>query len=546
MAFDLSRKLHIPLMQNHATYRIVKNTVTQNHSTSRLLSGTISIKYDTCVKPTNVVVYQPTKITVPSGGRLASFSIEIRESSICDSVTLGIVNSPLIPRDTVRGNLLDYDYDMIVQSTSHQGILSTIQTIGDWKKVTGTVLRYPDFDGSGKPKKSKGLSPKIYSSYSGYTLHISAGVVGSIDSNKNNPTTKASYHIDYLAECMGFSSCEKYFDDFTPLNGCANETSTYISLVSNFFSWTKGIPWRQINIFARDNVLYAVQRGHEPNTVDITNMRHTRPTVLREIVMLYKSRITLNDAKAYVNVNLEQTGEDTKSDNNGNVLSYNTGSAGHKLGYDNAGRPIYHKTDNPDGSTDEISYSYSGDAYTTSVYERHVHTPKGGGKPQITETWHTNIGNGHEITDGSDDGKNVSGSALTTNRTNEFSKNHGATYTATASIADMAYTYTIDDTYGNSLTWTTGDEGGATNPFPIVGGGDDYFEEVKSYNGKKIQETLTLDIVSPVRNGKPDYTHIIDYRDAILLDGNKYYLVSNSVNFTTKEFNQSLKIIRWV
>ena len=77
----------------------------------------------------------------------------------------------------------------------------------------------------------------------------------------------------------------KYFDDFTPSNGCANESASYISLISNFFSWTKDIPWHEINVFGRGNTLYAVQRGHEPNTVDITTMRHTVPTVLRGFLL---------------------------------------------------------------------------------------------------------------------------------------------------------------------------------------------------------------------------------------------------------------------
>jgi hypothetical protein len=459
------------------------------------------------------------------------------------------VNSTLNPLNSVKGKLLDYDYDMLVQSTQQQGILSTVQTMLDWKKVTGTVLRYPDFDGSGKAKSSSTTqSPRVNYDHVGGELIIWATGAGSIDSSKKKPTTKASYHLDYLAQAMGYSSCVKYFDDFTPSNGCANESASYISLISNFFSWTKDIPWHEINVFGRGDIMYAVQRGHEPNTVDITSMRHTMPTVLREAVMIYKAKISTDSdgAKVNLDVSKEDGGNGRKYEYDNYIKSYDTGKSSHNVGYDKAGRPISHKIKNADGSTETIEYEYSGDSYVDRVHEIHTRTDKNG-KSEVTEVWHTNVGSGHEITDGSDTDGNISGSALTTNRTSAFSAaGAGDKLIFSASVDNnSSATYIADDTYGNHMKWTTSDDGSDSDPFPIVGGGYDYFDEIKAYNGNKIQETLTLDIMSPVRNGVPDYKHIIDYRDAIMLDGNKYYLVSNSVNFTTKEFKQSLKIIRW-
>ena len=543
--FDLSRKLSELVVQHHSTEREVYFNLVQHHSTWRSVNGTVSIRFDTCVKSNNVFNYTGSVLQNPGSMRLASFAIEIAESSVSDKITLGIVNSTLNPLNSVKGKLLDYDYDMLVQSTQQQGILSTVQTMLDWKKVTGTVLRYPDFDGSGKAKSSStNQSPRVDFDYIGGELRIWATIAGSIDSSKKKPTTKASYHLDYLAKAMGYSSCEKYFDDFTPSNGCANESASYISLISNFFSWTKDIPWHEINVFGRGNTLYAVQRGHEPNTVDITTMRHTVPTVLREAVMIYKAKIKVDvdGAKVNLDVSKEEGISANKYDNYRN--SYNTGNSSHSVGYDKAGRPISHTIKNADGSTETIEYEYSGDSYVDRVHEIHTRTDKNG-KAEVTEIWHTSIGSGREITDGSGSDGSISGSALTTNRTSDFSST-GDKLIVTASMdGNRSATYIADDTYGNYMKWTTSDDGSDSDPFPIVGGGYDYFDEIKAYNGNKIQETLTLDIVSPVRNGVPDYKHIIDYRDAIMLDGKKYYLVSNSVNFTTVEFKQSLKIIRW-
>ena len=541
--YDLSRNLCKLVVQSHSTEREVYFNLVQNHSTWRSVNGTVSIRFDTCVNSNNVFNYTGSVLQNPGSMRLASFAIEIAESSVSDKITLGIVNSTLNPLNSVKGKLLDYDYDMLVQSTQQQGILSTVQTMLDWKKVTGMVLRYPDFDGSGKAKSSSpNQSPRVDFDYIGGELRIWATSAGSIDSSKKKPTTKASYHLDYLAKAMGYSSCEKYFDDFTPSNGCANESASYISLISNFFSWTKDIPWHEINVFGRGNTLYAVQRGHEPNTVDITTMRHTVPTVLREAVMIYKAKIKVDDdgAKVNLDVSKEEGISANKYDNYRN--SYHTGNSSHSVGYDKVGRPISHIIKNADGSTETIEYEYSGDSYVDSVHEIHTRTDKNG-KTEVTEVWHTSIGSGREITDGSGSDGSISGSALTTNRTSDFSST-GDKLIVTASM-DGNRTYIADDTYGNYMKWTTSDDGSDSDPFPIVGGGYDYFDEIKAYNGNKVQEIRTLDIMSPVRNGTPDYKHIIDYRDAIMLDGKKYYLVSNSVNFTTVEFKQSLKIIRW-
>jgi hypothetical protein len=543
--FDLSRKLSELVVQHHSTDREVYFNLVQNHSTWRSVNGTVSIRFDTCVKSNQVFSYTGNRLFTPGGMRLASFSIEINESSVSDKITLGIANNILQPLSSVKGKLLDYDYDMLVQSTQQQGILTTVQTMLDWKKVTGTVLRYPDFDGSGKAKSSStNQSPRVDFDYIGGELRIWATIAGSIDSSKKKPTTKASCHLDYIAKAMGYSSCEKYFDDFTPSNGCANESASYISLISNFFSWTKDIPWHEINVFGRGNTLYAVQRGHEPNTVDITTMRHTVPTVLREAVMIYKAKIKVDGdgAKVKLDVSKEDGISANKYDNYRN--SYHTGNSSHSVGYDKAGRPISHKIENADGSTETIEYEYSGDSYVDRVHEIHTRTDKNG-KTEVTEVWHTSIGSGREITDGSGSDGSISGSALTTNRTSDFSST-GDKLIVTASMdGNRSATYIADDTYGNYMKWTTSDDGSDSDPFPIVGGGYDYFDEIKAYNGNKVQEIRTLDIMSPVRNGVPDYKHIIDYRDAILLDGNKYYLVSNSVNLTPVEFKQSLKIIRW-
>ena len=62
---------------------------------------------------------------------------------------------------------------------------------------------------------------------------------------------------------------------------------------------------------------------------------------------------------------------------------------------------------------------------------------------------------------------------------------------------------------------------------------------------RKVQETVTLDLISPVKNGVPDITHIVDFTERVRLDGTEYFLVSNRITFTPRKLIQNLQLIRW-
>ena len=62
---------------------------------------------------------------------------------------------------------------------------------------------------------------------------------------------------------------------------------------------------------------------------------------------------------------------------------------------------------------------------------------------------------------------------------------------------------------------------------------------------RKIQETITLDLISPVNNGIPSINHIVDFTERIKLDGNEYFLVSNRITFNPRKLIQKLQLIRW-
>ena len=62
---------------------------------------------------------------------------------------------------------------------------------------------------------------------------------------------------------------------------------------------------------------------------------------------------------------------------------------------------------------------------------------------------------------------------------------------------------------------------------------------------RKIQETVTVDLISKVDKGIPEIDHIVDFTERIKFNGNEYFLVSNKITFTPRKLIQKLQLIRW-
>ena len=62
---------------------------------------------------------------------------------------------------------------------------------------------------------------------------------------------------------------------------------------------------------------------------------------------------------------------------------------------------------------------------------------------------------------------------------------------------------------------------------------------------RKVQETVSVDLVAKVDNGVPSIQHIVDFTERVKLDGAEYFLVSNRTSFTPRKLIQKLQLIRW-
>ena len=106
------------------------------------------------------------------------------------------------------------------------------------------------------------------------------------------------------------------------------------------------IPHKMINCYFRGDTIYVIQRGKEPNAIDITNSKHTLPTIKRSLDSEADSKTTITKKVGGVtfewDVDLTRTGNDDKS-----IFEYFDNMLSKKT------------TTNADGSTVVTNYHYS-------------------------------------------------------------------------------------------------------------------------------------------------------------------------------------------
>ena len=471
-----------------------------------------------------------------------SITLTIEEHTISDKMDIKLVGANYMPKDSVRGKFLDYPYNMMILSTTQDkgGIVQTISALYDYYKFN--MSRYD------------------------------------IDIYGDDVTPSAAQIISRVASSLGYKS---YINiaNFTPsTTGQKNNKvqNPYPSILSDIIGWTQQLPWREINIFLHGDTLYAIQRGNEPNVVDMTGRHITRPNITRTIfsgnaeigVFQYMygkgSKLTITDELSEYGKKLREgwlknfyAPPGISYDKFGNISHYSGTVTYHVEATDEDGKDASYDEDHY--AEFDVSYSYDSDGNITSKTET-TKVFSNWGRYVIdtwtnTENYANNRNTFYTLTNG-DDAIIGTHPGRPTNVFNPgwieritFSRSGGQTY----------FVFNRMDAYGNYIGQeeVNGDNVGST-PFPLYTGGSvmdyleggyyneqqRYFNDLKNHVGM-IQETITFDIVDPVVHGDTSGIHVIDLRDKIRLDGKIYYLVRNVVSMTSKQLKQSLEIVRW-
>ena len=94
---------------------------------------------------------------------------------------------------------------------------------------------------------------------------------------------KLSKHMSKIAGVLG-CNLELHSDDFISTCSLNNSGATYQSIISELCGWTSKIPNMFINASLHGNTLYIIQRGHEPNEINIDNLKITIPTIAKKLI----------------------------------------------------------------------------------------------------------------------------------------------------------------------------------------------------------------------------------------------------------------------
>ena len=544
---DTKRVVSIPVSISADTLRELGSAVYLDADTKRILAFPTSFACDTKRLIANIVdVNSDMKRQIPhnlsNGSGLQSISMTLACATLSDTFYLTGVN-PIYPKDAVIGQILDFPYSFEAEETHQEGILHTVnRTMYSADKLLYTTIKY----------QLNGVSRQSYRHRSsGETLYAYGAEV------------QANKIADALGLNFGWLS-----DDFIPDQDYANTETNYQSLLSSLFGWTSEIPRKRINVFIRtgSNTLYFLQRGHETGNIDLSNYSFNYPTIDRQLIRTswYKPTTTQNGVVAqYQRYIFEPP-----------TWSFSTTpeSDGLSVGYDNVqrhdgktdNRINYTRRLNSDGSTTTTTYSYinTGNDYLirsiTEVTELASSTDSSGvtipgyRKTRVTTYSYLSGGIRHVV---------VTEDGVVVEESEDHSGSSGAEHTYnTASTAyrsrpgDEGNEYTdIQSALTVGGSWGVSGVNGGTllnqkdAPVKDFNTAKMYFSELE-WMDRCIEETVNLTVTAPIKNGNVVNSrdnHVFDFFDTYTLNGNTYYLESNTVSITPRSLKQQMKLIRW-
>lgn len=493
---------------------------------------------------------------------VTSVSISLNEKTLSDNFQFEVTR-PMEINDAVRGQLLDYEFNFLVEETSQSDFAQSVKGMYDVDKLLYTQL-YISEDG------------------------------------KETPLMSASSFIGKVAHHLGFNS-DVQIDDFTPYHDFSGSEITYKDLLTQIFGWTSRLPHRQINIFIRGDTLHCIQRGKEISTFDISNIPHSRPTINKTLIRSLWNRphdenedededtpfsgtisysnpettisITYNNGLLISEHSRRQDGHDYtssgmkslsisnkkydyKSINGETYLSQQT-NTNIVTNFEEKTRieeqittNYFYKTidgSNIDTTESEV-YLFEEDEETkkntwsiVATYGDILQTRLIDPETSFRKTSHTPVGNGWYVqnvfVDGEYQGSNLSQGKPGNSISPYTVKQVNAKLRGKKRKKDKKETY---EDWRQRLS-TIADISFPVRELDIV---QELTNEIFWLN-RKIQVEVDTDLISPINNGVPTITHIVDFTERVVLDGVEYFLVSNQIQFTPRKLIQKLKLIRW-
>lgn len=423
-----------------------------------------------------------------------SISIELSKGQLTDTFTM-VTPVDIDLEMVIKGKLLDWDYRFKAYESSGQGIMRTITGMYDIDQLLYTPFTY---------------------SYTGAS------------------TAKA--HAARVAAMMG-KRLAWYANDFTPSSSFSGiDGATLQNIIGGLFGWAGNVPQDWINVLLRGDSLKVIQRGHEPNTIDLTHTKHSRPSIDRRLMRSVWSgtagghsarHITIEPLGFYGTI---RYGESMVTYVDGLVTREVTKTAEGTTTstYDYSDGYLTKKVTVTPDETITTTYDYAitlNDRYLAS--EKAVTKEKDSNTTSETLTQHVYLGNGWYGTTVYVDGEFNNSSVSNGKPGGKANK-----YIVDQSNLNLGGKY--PDNSGESY------QGAALfdTSFPISDTATlkKLTKDIEWLN-RKTEEKVSMDIWQ--------YPHLIDFTDKILFNGAAYFLESNQVTQTPRELKQTVTMIRW-
>ena len=491
VALGTARKVNASVEIQADTMRYPALVVNLSADTSRQVLAAEVVATDTSRQMAFIMSNTSASTEPTACFGLQSINISLQAQSLSESFSIG-TSQPIEVLDAIQGAVLDYTYSYIAEQVQWQGIIREVKGMVDVDQTLYTPFTY---DKGGK---------------------------------------MASNHAERIADALG-KHLDAHFDDFQPSSDMSGAGATYQNIISTFFGWSSRVPRRLINAYIRNDTLHIIQRGQEPNTIDITDTQHTVPTYAHKIIrsvwsgsgngsahsddggidlgpMYFTGTISgPHGSMSYVNGLLA---EETH-DGNSTSYSYTDVESGYMTGK---------VTTNTDGSTVSTVYNYAGvigNKYLESEVE-HTRQPdeKLGDKETEKITYHRCLGNGwwettvylDGVYQGASLGQGVPGSK------------------ASRYVREEAMHFAGRPSGGSGILVDT--------EFPVVGTAflESLTNEIEDFN-RCIEEKTSMVIYN--------YGHLIDFTDKIIFAGLEYHLESNEYSKDPRAEKQSITLVRW-
>jgi len=538
---------------------------------------------------------QPSLVNTFKNYGITAVNITLSERTLSDNFIFQTAK-PININDAVQGSLLNYHFNFLVEEITQTELIREVK--GRYNQddllYTWFLLETPNYT------FSNGQTLEVPGG------HIEKS--RDSDGNKTiiGVYPKAIEIISKVAAYFGLAA-DVHIDDFTPSNLQGDEKITYSDLLNSVFGWTSRVPQRQINLFIRGNTLHCIQRGKETSIFDISGLQHSRPTVNKKFnrVLCHNPNNNNNnnndddDNEGYKfngNIHYSKSGIAPFQSSVYMFCSYNNGllsqetvntttgmfanSEGEVVtlsnhstttySYTSYGKESYISSKEQNTTVKEqnmntletntteqkikTTYGYNNDFNTQSqeheIYLFHeceqttkTEYQSGSKEREITkeirDTYHVPVGNGwyaqtvylNGILQGANLSQGKPGNSVspyTVKQMQNTFRHYVIIQKPTANNENDELSNIIDDS------------------FPIRDA--DIKKELNNalrWLHRKVQETVTVDLISPVNNGIPTINHIVDFTERVKFDGNEYFLVSNNFSFTPRKLIQKLQLIRW-